>query len=292
MSNQHLRVGLAGLLVNLALSALKIMAGLFGGSRAVLSDGVHSLSDVTTDIGVIFSARYCTEPADRQHPYGHGRVDILISLGISLFMAAAGLGLLISAAGHLLRSTETQPGLIALWAAIVSLVGKEVLFRWTHRRALLLKSPSLQTNAWHHRSDAFSSIPVIVAVVGARYLPGWHFLDSVGGLIVSLLILKLAWKLGFKALRQLSDTAAPADTVRAIKQLADNVQGVKEVHQIRTRFLGRGWGVDLHVLVDSKISVRSGHQIADQVKEALLGQRPDVVDIVVHIEPDGDHRPE
>ncbi len=279
------RVAWLGLLVNLSLAALKIAAGWLGRSRAVLADGVHSLSDLATDIGVLFCAHYCTEPADRGHPYGHGRIDVLVSLAIALLMALAGVGLLVSSIDDLRSGTQSQPGLIALLAAAISLVSKEILFRWTRKASRRLKSPSLQANAAHHRSDAFSSIPVLIAVAVARHFPSWQFLDSVGGMAVSVLVGKMAWDIGRRAVRDLSDASAPAATIAEIIRLATAIKGVCEVHRVRTRWLGGGWSVDLHVLVDGAISVRVGHDIADLVKQRLLESGSDIADVVVHIEP-------
>ena len=271
--------------VNLALSLLKVTAGYFGRSRAVMADGVHNLSDVASDIGLLFCARHCPREPDGEHPYGHGRLELLIGLGIAILMAATGAGLLISSINDLQVSERPPPGLTALIGAIVSLVCKEVLFRWTRAQARRLASPALRANALHHRSDAYSSIPAILAVFTAWTVPAWGFLDSIGGMAVSVLILKLAWDSGWRAFRQLSDRAAPAATVEKIARLTSNIPEVQEVHQIRTRSLGYGWSVDLHLLVDERLSVREGHNIAGQAKSALLNCEAEIVDVIVHIEP-------
>lgn len=285
----HLRISLVGFVANLGLAALKIFAGIIGNSRAVMADGIHSLSDLTTDLGAVFCSFYCTEPADHEHPYGHGRMDLLISLGIALFMAAAGIGLLLSSLNDLRTgSTGTPPGLIALAAAAVSLVGKEILYQWTIRRSRSLKSPSLEANAKHHRSDALSSAPVLLAVLIARIFPSWHFLDSVAGITVSAWIIKMSWDIGAKAVRQLSDASASDEVIAEIERLLNAHEEVKEVHRIRTRSIGNGLSVDLHLLIDGSTPVRKGHEIAGWAKHTLLENGPDIVDVVVHIEPADD----
>ena len=170
----------------------------------------------------------------------------------------------------------------------MSLVVKEILYRWTMHRGKAANSTALRANAWHHRSDALSSVPALAAVVGAKLLPEWTLLDPLGGIVVSLLILHAALKIGTGATQSLIDRGAPAEDIRKIHELAKQVEGVIRVHAIRTRSLGQGWAVDLHVLVDDDITVRDGHDIAERVHRVLVEEGPMVADTVIHIEPVSD----
>jgi len=278
-------VTLAGLGVNLALCALKLAAGVVGHSSAVVADGVHSASDIATDIAVLIGAMVWSEPPDQEHPYGHGRVETLVALGLALSLVGVASGLVYSALRSLESGASTQPGWVAFAAAVLSLVVKELLYRWTIRKGTELKSPAMVANAWHHRSDALSSIPAAIAVATARFMPEWHFVDHIGSVVVSVFIIGAAWRIGSQALQHLIDRGAPANVVSDIGRLAREVRGVECVHAIRTRHLGRGWSVDLHVLVDGDLPVRVGHDIAEAVHDRIVDGSDDVVDVVVHTEP-------
>ncbi len=204
---------------------------------------------------------------------------------ISLLLAVVAFGLVYNALATLRRQDIQSPGWIAFWAAIVSIICKEILFRWTLTVGRRTKSPAVIANAWHHRSDAFSSLPAAMAVAGAAISPAWSFLDHVGAIVVSVFILQAAWHIGWPALRQLVDTAATEIERERIRSVALQTEGVREVHAIRTRHIGSGFQVDLHVLVDGSISVCDGHDISTEVKRHLLAEGPDVVDVVVHLEP-------
>jgi cation diffusion facilitator family transporter len=279
------RVTLVGTLVNLLLSVFKVTAGILGHSQVVLADGVHSISDLATDLAVLIGMNYWTEPPDDTHPYGHGHIETLVTLALALTLAAVSLGMAFNAIASLKSHHDVVPGKIALVAALTSLVSKEILFRWTILVGRQEKSTAIVANAWHHRSDAFSSIPAVLAVAIAQIAPGWSFLDHVGAVLVSLLILQAAWKIGHPALQALTDRSAPPETQDAMRALALAVPGVLASHALRTRFLGSGWGVDLHVQVQADLTVDKGHNIAGAVKKRLLDDGPDVVDVIVHVEP-------
>jgi cation diffusion facilitator family transporter len=274
-----------GLLVNLVLCVVKILAGILGRSQAVLADGIHSVSDAATDIAVLIGIRYWSEPADRRHPYGHGRLEILISLGLAILLLVVAAGLILNALFSLREKQLAKPGWIAFYAALISLISKEILYRWTVREGTRLKSPAVIANAWHHRSDALSSLPAVCAVAGARISPDWGFLDHLGSVVVSFFIVQASWRIGWQAVQRLMDSGAPPEIVERIRFLACELANVADVHAIRTRHLGQGWSVDLHMLVDGRISVREGHDIAEQAKTKLLHNGPDILDVVVHVEP-------
>ena len=277
-----------GLAVNLLLSALKFAGGILGNSQAVVADAVHSLSDCVTDIVVLVGVQVWTKPPDELHPHGHRRFETLITAFIGLMLAAAAMGLGWRALGALHQGQPSQPGWIALLAAAVSLVSKEALYRWTAVTGKRVKSSALMANAWHHRSDALSSIPAFIAVGGALISPSWGFLDHIGAVVVSLFILAAAWEIMKPALAELSDTGASARVCEQLTELAKAVAGVMEVHALRTRYIGGGLQVDLHVLVDPQLTVQEGHAITGAVKAKLLEYGPDVVDVLVHLEPYGE----
>lgn len=284
------RVAWVSLAADLSLSALKFAAGILGDSQAVVADAVHSLSDTITDVAVLVGVRFWTRPPDASHPHGHWRIEFLVAFFIGLLMAAAALGLAYNA----LISGPVRAGppqWIAFWAAVVSMASKELLYRWTASVGRQINSAALIANAWHHRSDGISSIPAALAVAGAVLVPGMVWLDRAGAVVVSLFILHAAWKIVRPSIEQLIDRGAPEDVRMEIMRLASSTQGVKEVHAIRSRHIGYGLQVDLHVLVDPDLTVMEGHRISEEVKQQLIGRISDVVDVVVHLEPyDGEKR--
>lgn len=284
------RVTAWGLALNVALSALKLVVGVVGHSQALIADAVHSLSDMSTDVAVIVGVRYWSAPADQGHPYGHGRIETIVTFLIAAVLVSVGCGLAWRAVVTVGDRHLTPPEWITFWVACLSLASKELLYHWTVRVGRRLKSSALIANAWHHRSDALSSLAVAGALLGTQLLPGWGFLDHVATLVVSAFILHVAWRIGQSALAQLSDAGADREQRRAIREVALSTAGVRAVHALRTRHVGRGLQVDLHVLVDPEMSVREGHDITEHVTDRLLREGPDVIDVLLHLEPDDDKR--
>jgi cation diffusion facilitator family transporter len=282
----HVRtVGWVGLIINLLLAAAKAVAGIVGHSQAVLADAVHSLSDTVTDIAVILGVRYWSAPADENHPHGHGRIETLITVAIGLAVGGVAVGLGVEAIRGLRHHSTTAPSSIALLAALASIVIKEWLYRWTAAVGREVRSPALVANAWHHRSDAISSVPAAIAVAVSLIVPEWAVVDRVGAIVVCLLILQVAWRILRPALDQLVDGGAPADDCRRIERLALEVDGVEAAHAVRTRYVGASLAVDLHIEVDGGLSVAEGHAIAKAVRRKLVDDGPGVADAVVQIEP-------
>ncbi len=279
------RVTLIGLVVNVALSALKFAAGILGNSQAVVADAVHSLSDTATDVAVLVGVKFWSKPPDECHPHGHRRIEFLVTIFIGLLLAAVSFGLSYNALSTLHEVQKGPPGAIAFFAAVLSIFIKELLYRWTISVGIEIKSTALIANAWHHRSDGLSSVPAAVAVAGAALVPGLAFLDHLGAIVVSIFILQAAWKIVRPSVEQLVDRGAPEEICLGIEQLACATPGVQEVHAIRTRHIGSGIEVDLHVLVDPALTVEEGHRISEEVKRRLIDYISDVVDVVVHLEP-------
>lgn len=281
------RVTWWGLLVNILLAGLKFVCGIVGHSQAVVADAFHSLSDLGTDVAVLVGARYWSQPADATHPHGHGRIETAITTLLGLMLTVVGIGIawqsLVTL--HDRHMSGDAPRWIAFWAAVLSIASKEWLYRWTARVGRQIKSQAVIANAWHHRSDSLSSYPAAISVAWAAVSPDWRFLDHIGALIVSLFILQAAWRIVVPAFQQLIDTGAKREDREALVALALGTRGVKAVHALRTRHIGPGLQVDIHVLVEPALSVRDGHIITGAVKRRLLQAGPDVVDVLVHLEP-------
>jgi cation diffusion facilitator family transporter len=279
------RVTWIGFVLNILLSGLKFAAGIVGRSQAVVADAVHSLTDTTTDLAVIAGSHYWARPPDDSHPYGHRRLETLITAFIGLMLAAAGIGIGWEAVSTLHEHHSAPPSWIALGAAMLSIIVKEALYRWTAVAGKKIRSPALAANAWHHRSDAISSLPVVVTVGGAFIFPTWSFLDHVGAVIVSIFILHAATKIIWPAARELVDTGAPTEIQKKIAQISCSHSGVLEIHKVRTRYISSSLQVDMHIVVDGSITVREGHAIADAVESHIMSEIPEVVDVVIHVDP-------
>lgn len=276
--------GWVGLIINLILAAAKLAAGLLGNSQAVVADAIHSLSDTVTDVALILGVRYWSAPADEQHPHGHRRFETLITVFIGLTVATAAVGIGWDAITSLGKPTH-PPSIIALVAAVVSIGIKEALYRWTARIGKATGSPALIANAWHHRTDALSSVPVAIAVSISMVDHRLAIVDQIGALVVAVFVLHAAFRIIRPALDQLVDAGAPKAHRRELERLALDVGGVRAVHAMRTRYIGSELAVDIHIEVDANLSVADGFSIARQVKTVLLEQGPMVADVVVQIEP-------
>ena len=284
-SKQVRKVTWIGLMVNLFLAVVKFIVGTIGSSQAVIADAVHSLSDMTTDIAVLWGVGFWTAPADEDHPYGHWRIESIVTVVIGMTLVTVALGIAYQALATIREPHIRQPGWIAITGVLLSIVLKEWLYRWTIRIGKSSKSSALVANAWHHRSDAISSVPALIAVVAASVNPDWAFVDHVGALLVALIILKVSWDILAPAFSILTDRGASQKDREKIMATACAIAGVEHVHAVRTRRYGNGFHVDLHVQVNGEMSVRNGHEICGVVKRALLENGPDILDVVVHLEP-------
>ena len=284
-THQVRRITWIGLVINVGLSGLKFVVGVVGASQAVIADAFHSLSDLATDVVVLFGVKYWSVPPDEEHPYGHRRIEALITAVIGLVLAGVGVGIGYKAISTVRDLHVRQPGWVAATGPALSIVLKELLYQWTVAIGRRVKSSAVIANAWHHRSDAMSSVPALLAVILSRYNPEWAFLDHVGALIVALFILKVSWDIVMPSLGELIDRGATLQDRVRIRQIVRDVAGVRSLHAVRTRRFGSHLHVDLHVLVDPELSVRAGHDISEEVKRALMEREPRVLDVVVHLEP-------
>ena len=275
------------LAVNLLLSIIKFVVGIIGSSHVVIADAVHSLSDSTTDFAILFGVKIWSAPPDKKHPYGHLRIETLVSsiIGLTLVAVAIGIGYNAFTTFHHSKSEYLPVLWIALTGPIISIVAKEILFRWNIRVGEEIKSSALIANAWEHRSDVISSIAAALAVGAIIIDPRLSFVDNIGAIIVAVFILKVAWNILSPAFSELTDSGASEKTQKQILKIATDTNCVKEAHAIRTRKTGSSVYVDLHVLVDGNMSVNASHQISEEIQKELMQKMPEIIDVVIHIEP-------
>lgn len=274
-----------GMIGNIFLSLFKIFAGYFGKSQTILADGFHSLSDTLTDVAILVGVKYWSAPPDASHPHGHRKIEAIITQFIGLALVAVAVGIVYKAVITLHEMHSSPPEWIALIAALVSIASKEILYQWTVYVGKKVRSSAVVANAWHHRSDALSSIPAAVAVAAARLFPSWSFVDHIGAIVVSLFILQAAWKIVWPSLKELSDTGASPELTKDIERVVLATGGVQSLHKVRTRQTGYGYHVDLHIQVDGGITVLEGHNISEDAKARLMQDCPEVLDVIVHLEP-------
>jgi len=279
-------VTLVSMLLNVLLSSLKIGAGLIGSSQAIVADGIHSLSDTTTDAILFVGVSYWSAPPDQCHPHGHRRIETLITVLIGILLSGVALSIGYYAVATIKQTSRpVPPGLLPFFAAVISIICKEWLYHWNVKIGKQLGSSAVIANAWHHRSDGFSSIPAALAVAGANFFPHWFFLDQIGAVVVSLFILKVAWEIAWPALLELTDSGADSEAYEQIEKIGRSTEGVLDVHKCRTRRHGYGLLVDLHIQVQPNLTVQAGHEISKAVKQRLLLEGPNIIDVIVHLEP-------
>lgn len=279
-----------GMVVNVLLTFGKLLAGVVGKSSAMLADGVHSLSDIATDVVVIAFVGIAAKESDQDHQYGHGKYETFATMLISFVLLVVGLGIfwegLKALYGHFNGVVLPKPGLIALYAALFSIVSKEILYRYTMVVANRIQSSAVKANAWHHRSDAFSSIGTTLGIGGAIFLgESWRLLDPLAGMVVSIFIVKMAVEIGLPSVKELLETALPEETRAEIEKIIQSQPGVLNYHRLRTRKIGMVNAVEVHVKVDRDLTVEASHQIATAIEEALRHRFGKQTHVGVHIEP-------
>lgn len=272
--------------INLLLTAMQVLAGFFGKSQSLMADGLHSFSDLLSDVLVLFANRHGSRHADANHPYGHARIETAASLVLGASLAALGVGLLVAAGMRLQHPEQVQAvHPFTLWIAIAALLMKEGMFRYMLAVAKRVRSQMLVANAWHARSDAASSLVVVVGIVGN--LLGYTFLDLVAAGVVGVMIAHMGIKFAKEALAELVDTGLDPEEVRAIRHTLKSTPGVVGLHELRTRKMADNALVDAHIQVDARVSVSEGHYIAEAARSAVL-KHHHVLDVMVHIDPEDD----
>ena len=273
--------------INIGLALIKILFGIIGHSQALIADGLHSLSDLISDGVVLITAKYSTLDADANHPYGHARFETLATIVVGGLLLVVAIGIVIQSGQRLLEpSLLWQPTSISLVIVILSILVKEALYQYTQYVAKKLRSKLLEANAWHHRSDAISSVIVLIGIIGSML--GIFWLDTLAAIGVSFMIAQIGWSLGWGGVRELVDTGLDENQLRKIKQVITSIAEVRTLHELRTRSMGAQVLVDVHILVNPLISVSEGHQIAEIVRAHLIAQIDEITDVLVHIDPEPD----
>lgn len=285
------KVTFIGAVVNILLTVCKIIAGIYGKSAAMMADGVHSLSDLLSDFVVLVFTKISSKKNDRDHSFGHGKFETLATAIVSIILVVVGVRLMADAIERVFAffSGEeiARPGVIALVAAIVSIFAKEVLFRVTKKVGDDVNSPVVVANAWHHRSDALSSIGSFAGIGGAMLLgPKCYFLDPVVCIIISIAIIVVAVKMAVPALDELLDKSLPDENVKKIEELALGVPGVRNIHELKTRRSGIDVLIEAHILVDPSLTIVQAHEISTNVEKALESNFGYHTQINIHVEPD------
>ena len=280
------RVTLVSGVTNLLMSSLQVVVGMLANSAALIADGIHSLSDLLSDVLVWFAARQAAQAPDRDHPYGHGRFETAATLGLGIILVLVALGIVANGVERLFAEQLVQPGLIALVVAGLGIAAKEGLYWYTLAAARRLKSEMLRANAWHHRSDAISSVVVLIGVGGA--VAGFTYMDAIAAILVGAMVAKIGWDLGWSALTELVDTALDEAKVAEAKRVIMAIDGVRSVHMLRTRRHGAEASADVHVQVAPRLSVSEGHMISQAVEDRLIEKLEEITDVTVHIDPEDD----
>ena len=269
---------------NTVLFVLKLSVGFLTGSIALIADGIHSLSDMTTDLAVLLGVHFGSKEADQDHPYGHGRVETFSAAFIALFLVFVGSAMIYYAAIDITKGNVTDFHIVVLIVAIVSIIVKELLYRVTKRAAIKSHSSALYANAWHQRSDALSSVAVVVGFISLK--AGFNFGDQIAAIVVGLMIILVGVRVLVDCLRELTESAVDRDTIEHIKSIINADSSIRQWHKLRTRTVGREVFLDLHILVDPDLNIAAAHKISESLENTLHEQIARPVNITVHIEPD------
>jgi len=286
VARQGFGVTVASFGLNLVLGASKMAAGWWFHSSALIADGLHSLTDLVSDLAVFFGLAAAGIPEDENHPYGHHKFASFAQLFIGLLLVVLSLGLVISAVLDFQRDEWQQPGHGAVWVAFGSLLLKESMYWWTRRVAIRMKSDLIMANAWHHRTDSFSSLAVCVALTGIWIGgPAWSFLDPLLSLVLGVWLIREAAVICRRAGNDLLDAAPRREIVEDLREHILPIRGARAYHDFRARKVGDFYDIDLHLQVDPQLTVDEGHEIATRVKEEILRTHPEVIRALVHLEP-------
>lgn len=284
------KVTLAGGLVNIILLIFKFVAGTIGHSSAMIADALHSLSDFVTDLIVLVFVKISSKPQDKSHDYGHGKYETLALTIIGIALMAVAIGIIVKGALKIAAWANGEsleaPGMLAFWAAIVSIVLKEGVYRYSIIKAKHLNSKALEANAWHHRSDALSSIGTAVGIGGAIFFgQRWTILDPIASVVVGAFIVKVAFDLLKNGIGDLMEQSLPDQVEEEILKLAATVPGVTEPHELRTRRIGNHYAIELHILMDGRLTLKEVHDKASEVEALLRKHYGEETHVAVHVEP-------
>lgn len=287
--NQRYTAGRNNTLVALAINAglffFKLSAGILGHSQAMVTDAVETLGDLLAGFIVLFGLKIGARPGDVDHPYGHGKFETMAAAACAVFLLAAGFGFMYRGVFSMMAHYRTVPTFLPLAAAIVSFVIKEGLYRYTILVGRRIKSPALIANAWHHRSDAISSIPTFLGILGARI--GFPFMDPLAAAVTAVFVLRIGLDIGKGVFAELVESSVDSETLKQIQGVVSSVKEVLRIHDLAARRLGPDILIEMHILVAGDLSVQKGHQIADEVEHRLKQQVPGVSRVTIHVDPMG-----
>ncbi|KYC45550.1 MAG: ferrous iron efflux protein F [Candidatus Methanofastidiosum methylothiophilum] len=289
-TEQGLKVTYIGLLVNIALTIFKFIAGILGHSTAMIADSVHSISDTASDIVVLLGFQYVKKPIDDSHNYGHGKIETLSTAIVGLMLIIVALFIVFSGFEKLLISLKggvlPKPEYIALFAAILSIISKELMYRYTIKVGNKINSSLIVANAWHHRSDALSSIGTMIGIGGAIFLgEKFRILDPIAAIFVSVLIIKVAVEILRDSVKELIETSVDDEKKKELLELISNVKGVKDYHKLRIRHIGHYYSMSIHILVEKSLNIVEAHQISDLLESEIRNYLGPETIITIHIEP-------
>ena len=288
-------ITLWGSLVNVVLTVCKIVAGILGRSAAMVADGIHSLSDLMSDIVILIFVHLSSKERDCDHDFGHGKYETLATVIVSLILLVVGAELMAGGVKSIISiangETVANPGWIALIAAVVSILAKEGIYQATMAVSRKVESQALVANAWHHRSDALSSIGSLLGIGGAMLLGNkWSMLDPIASCLISIAIIVIAVKMSIPCIKDLLEASLPEDVEQRIISLAKSVEGVNDIHELKTRRNGSSKIIDAHIVVDPEISITKAHDIATEVEQQLIKEFGPQTQISLHMEPDKDSK--
>jgi cation diffusion facilitator family transporter len=278
-------VTIVGALVNIFLIISKGLAGVFGHSQALIADAIHSISDLFTDVVVLLGLRYGRRAPDAEHHFGHARIETMASTIVGMALIGTAIYIGKDAAVNIYRHSEYHPKGVAVFAAAIAVALKEALYHFTIHAGRRIKSQLLVANAWHHRSDAFSSVAVLLGVTVAYFKPAWHILDSYAALLVSFFIIKIGYEIIIKTINEFTDAAPKGEILDKIKKYAMSVDGVVDVHDLRARISGSVFQMEIHISVDGRLTVLEGHRIAKAAEKRIAEQIEDIGSVIVHVDP-------
>ncbi|MBQ5435414.1 MAG: cation transporter [Bacteroidales bacterium] len=284
------KVTMVGGIANLLLVGFKFAAGIAGHSGAMMADAVHSVSDFVTDVVVLAFVGVSARPQDRSHDFGHGKFETVATLFIGLALAAAAIGIVINGAGKfaawLQGESLPSPGKIALWGALISIAVKEAIYRYTAAKGKKLESKAVIANAWHHRSDALSSIGAAIGIAGAIFLgERWTVLDPLASIVVGAMLIKVAWDLLGPSLGELTEQSLPDETEKEILDLVQSVPGVSDPHNLRTRRIGNHIAAEVHIRLDGSMPLSEAHDKASAIERRFKERFGQEAHIIIHMEP-------
>jgi cation diffusion facilitator family transporter len=284
------KITIACIIGNIVLSALKLVAGIIGGSKAMIADSLHSASDIVATSVVLVGIKVAQKPADSEHPYGHGKVEPIAAAFVGVTLIFAAFIIVKGIVESIINQTFGTPTFLALAAAVVSIVVKEIMFRITYAAGKKIKSESIMADAWHHRSDAYSSIGTFIGILGAiiggklgiRFL---QYLDPIAGAVVACMIFKVAYDILKHAVKGLMDSSPEGEQLMKIWDAAAGIEGIVTVSDIKARYIGQRLFIDLEIGVDSERSVDEGHTLAAFARSRIIDSVPDAYEVMVHVEP-------